>query len=83
MKIVAYFGKSKTRTDSSWQITTAQEYKRAVEVYNSVTTDWIQSWRNACDIFQDMEEKRIGYIHNSLWAYVAQRVADNGNNELS
>ncbi|KAI7882432.1 hypothetical protein K492DRAFT_206171 [Lichtheimia hyalospora FSU 10163] len=46
-----------------------QEYRRAVDVFNSVTSDWVSSWRGACDVFQDMEEKRIHYIHGSLRSF--------------
>ncbi|CDH55353.1 cell division control protein [Lichtheimia corymbifera JMRC:FSU:9682] len=46
-----------------------QEYRRAVDVFNSVTSDWVASWKGACDIFQDMEEKRIHYIHGSLRSF--------------
>lgn len=46
-----------------------QEYRRAVDVYNSVTSDWVSSWKGACDIFQEMEEKRIHYIHGSLRSF--------------
>ncbi|KAI9266728.1 hypothetical protein BDA99DRAFT_536142 [Phascolomyces articulosus] len=46
-----------------------QEYKRAIEVLGSVTHDWINSWKTTCDTFQDMEEKRIHYVHGSLRSF--------------
>lgn len=45
-----------------------QEYRHAIEVLNRVTKDWVDTWRASCDKFQEMEEKRIKYIHDSLWA---------------
>ncbi|ORY95381.1 hypothetical protein BCR43DRAFT_515507 [Syncephalastrum racemosum] len=46
-----------------------QEYRRAIEVLTTVTTDWTNTWRTSCDTFQEMEEKRIDFVHNSLWSF--------------
>lgn len=46
-----------------------QEYRRAIEVLTTVTTDWTNTWKSSCDTFQEMEEKRIDFVHNSLWSF--------------
>ncbi|KAG2222211.1 hypothetical protein INT45_014108 [Circinella minor] len=46
-----------------------QEYRHAIEVLESVTNDWINSWKTTCDTFQGMEEKRIHYVHGSLRSF--------------
>ncbi|KAI9313520.1 hypothetical protein BX666DRAFT_1977295 [Dichotomocladium elegans] len=48
-----------------------KEYRRAIDVLNGVTRDWIESWRSTCNIFQEMEERRIRYIHGSLRSYAS------------
>ncbi|KAI9315111.1 hypothetical protein BX666DRAFT_2113377 [Dichotomocladium elegans] len=46
-----------------------QDFKRAIDAYNSVTSDWIEIWRASCDTFQDMETQRIDYVHASLRSF--------------
>ncbi|KAG0169222.1 hypothetical protein DFQ30_003857 [Apophysomyces sp. BC1015] len=46
-----------------------QEHKRAVDVLDSVTTNWAHHWRSTCDAFQNMEEKRMDKLRRGLWAF--------------
>ncbi|KAF7724841.1 hypothetical protein EC973_000726 [Apophysomyces ossiformis] len=46
-----------------------QEYRRAVDVLNEVTTNWVHHWRSTCDVFQNMEEKRMDKLRRGLWAF--------------
>ncbi|KAI8379458.1 uncharacterized protein BYT42DRAFT_327946 [Radiomyces spectabilis] len=46
-----------------------QDYQRAMEVLKTVSEKWIDDWRATCDVFQEIEEKRMHYIRSSLWAF--------------
>ncbi|CAO3643982.1 unnamed protein product [Cunninghamella blakesleeana] len=47
-----------------------QEYKSACIKLADTTTKWDKGWEVACDKFQEMEEKRIEFIHHSFSIYV-------------
>ncbi|KAI7868001.1 hypothetical protein BDF14DRAFT_1798612 [Spinellus fusiger] len=45
------------------------EYKNACLKLAETTALWNTEWKTACDRYQDMEEKRIDFIHQSITAY--------------
>ncbi|CAO3630982.1 unnamed protein product [Cunninghamella echinulata] len=47
-----------------------QEYKSACVKLADTTTKWDKGWESACEKFQEMEEKRIEFIHHSFSIYV-------------
>ncbi|KAG2220323.1 hypothetical protein INT45_004008 [Circinella minor] len=50
--------------------TLEKEYKNACNKLANATTVWNNEWKVACSRFQDMEEKRIEFLHHSLCIYV-------------
>ncbi|KAI8148648.1 hypothetical protein BJV82DRAFT_664006 [Fennellomyces sp. T-0311] len=50
--------------------TLEKEYRNACTKLAETTAIWNNEWRVACDRFQDMEEKRIDFLHHSLCIYV-------------
>ncbi|KAF2111621.1 hypothetical protein BDV96DRAFT_173597 [Lophiotrema nucula] len=48
---------------------TSSEYETAVKVLEETTGRWNRDWKAACDKFQDLEEERIDFTKNSLWAF--------------
>ncbi|KAI8344144.1 hypothetical protein BC941DRAFT_497486 [Chlamydoabsidia padenii] len=46
-----------------------QGYRQSIDVYNNHTTTWVDEWRSTCDVYQDLEEKRIRFVRSSLWAF--------------
>ncbi|ORZ25051.1 hypothetical protein BCR42DRAFT_399279 [Absidia repens] len=46
-----------------------QEYRQSIDTYNNHTMLWMDDWRSTCDIYQQLEEKRIRFIRSSLWAF--------------
>ncbi|ETN46201.1 uncharacterized protein HMPREF1541_00385 [Cyphellophora europaea CBS 101466] len=48
----------------------SNEYESAVKVLEETTGRWNKEWRAACDKFQDLEEERLDFTKNSLWAFV-------------
>ncbi|KAI9499677.1 hypothetical protein BDB00DRAFT_866537 [Zychaea mexicana] len=50
--------------------TLEKEYKNACSKLADATATWNSEWKVACYRFQDMEEKRIEFLHHSLCIYV-------------
>ncbi|CAO3663635.1 unnamed protein product [Umbelopsis ramanniana] len=50
--------------------TSDKEYQAACTGLKSVMRQWQSEWKVACDKFQEMEEKRIEFLHHSLCVYV-------------
>ncbi|ORZ24734.1 hypothetical protein BCR42DRAFT_343187, partial [Absidia repens] len=46
-----------------------QDYRQSIDDYNDVIMNWIDEWRATCDIYQQLEEKRIRFVRSSLWAF--------------
>ncbi|KAI9311208.1 hypothetical protein BX666DRAFT_1998943 [Dichotomocladium elegans] len=56
--------------DQKKQVFAAEkDYKHAVDVLNSATRNWVSDWQSNCDLFQFMEEDRMNFVRNSLWAF--------------
>ncbi|KAI8343359.1 hypothetical protein BC941DRAFT_411139 [Chlamydoabsidia padenii] len=47
-----------------------QEYKSACAKLADATTIWNNEWKYACDKYQEMEEKRVEFMHHSFSVYV-------------
>ncbi|KAG4302598.1 hypothetical protein PCK1_001182, partial [Pneumocystis canis] len=47
------------------------DYMLAITVLQETSIKWIREWKIACDKFQDLEEKRISFIKDGLWAFCA------------
>jgi hypothetical protein len=45
-----------------------QEYKQSLQLLTTAYTQWYDEWRDVCDIFQSLEERRLHYLRSSLWA---------------
>ncbi|KAG5437170.1 hypothetical protein PCANB_001147 [Pneumocystis canis] len=45
------------------------DYMLAITVLQETSIKWIREWKIACDKFQDLEEKRINFIKDGLWAF--------------
>ncbi|KAL1935630.1 hypothetical protein VTP01DRAFT_4770 [Rhizomucor pusillus] len=50
--------------------TLEKEYRNACSKAAEATAVWNHEWKIACDKFQEMEEKRMDFIHHSLCIYV-------------
>ncbi|ORY89902.1 hypothetical protein BCR43DRAFT_499672 [Syncephalastrum racemosum] len=50
--------------------TLEREYQSACAKLSQAVTVWNGEWKSACDRFQEMEEKRIEFLHHSLCVYV-------------
>ncbi|CAO3596286.1 unnamed protein product [Absidia cylindrospora] len=46
-----------------------QDYRQSIDDYNDVIMNWVDEWRATCDIYQQLEEKRIRFVRSSLWAF--------------
>ncbi|CAG8521302.1 4262_t:CDS:10, partial [Paraglomus occultum] len=46
-----------------------QEYKHFVKTMVDLTQRWNYDWKAACDTFQTLEEERIDFTKNKIWAY--------------
>ncbi|ORZ16531.1 hypothetical protein BCR42DRAFT_415250 [Absidia repens] len=47
-----------------------QEYKSACAKLADATAVWDTEWKYACDKYQEMEEKRVEFMHHSFSVYV-------------
>ncbi|CAO3586660.1 unnamed protein product [Absidia cylindrospora] len=47
-----------------------QEYKSACAKLADATAIWDTEWKYACDKYQEMEEKRVEFMHHSFSVYV-------------
>lgn len=45
-----------------------REWKSAVENLQDVIDKFTLDWRITCDLYQDLEERRINFIRSNLWA---------------
>ncbi|KAH8550704.1 hypothetical protein BGW37DRAFT_498086 [Umbelopsis sp. PMI_123] len=48
---------------------TDQDYKDCIQALTATYNQWYDEWREVCDIFQSLEERRLHYLRSSLWAY--------------
>ncbi|CAO3663497.1 unnamed protein product [Umbelopsis ramanniana] len=48
---------------------TDQDYKNSIQALAAAYNQWYDEWREVCDIFQSLEERRLHYLRSSLWAY--------------
>ncbi|KAG2182114.1 hypothetical protein INT43_007041 [Umbelopsis isabellina] len=48
---------------------TDQLYKQATQTLATAYNQWYEEWREVCDVFQSLEERRLHYLRSSLWAY--------------
>ncbi|KAI9283002.1 hypothetical protein BC943DRAFT_328086 [Umbelopsis sp. AD052] len=48
---------------------TDQDYKNSIQALAAAYSQWYDEWREVCDIFQSLEERRLHYLRSSLWAY--------------
>ncbi|KAI8584154.1 hypothetical protein K450DRAFT_267531 [Umbelopsis ramanniana AG] len=48
---------------------TDQDYKNSIQALAAAYGLWYDEWREVCDIFQSLEERRLHYLRSSLWAY--------------
>ncbi|CAO3621736.1 unnamed protein product [Cunninghamella blakesleeana] len=46
-----------------------REWKNAVENLQDVINKFTLDWRITCDLYQDLEERRINFIRSNLWAF--------------
>ncbi|KAI9496995.1 hypothetical protein BDB00DRAFT_785100 [Zychaea mexicana] len=49
--------------------TVDHEYKLSVGILESVTKHWVDEWKESCNTFQELEEKRLNYLSGTLLAY--------------
>ncbi|KAI7882609.1 hypothetical protein K492DRAFT_224267 [Lichtheimia hyalospora FSU 10163] len=49
---------------------TNKEYKDACAKLTDATALWNHEWKIACDRFQEMEEKRVEFLHHSMCIYI-------------
>lgn len=45
-----------------------QDYKNSIQAVAAAYSQWYDEWREVCDIFQSLEERRLHYLRSSLWA---------------
>lgn len=48
---------------------TERDYANFTRVLGETTTKWEQSWRQFCDSCQDLEEERLLFMRDNVWAY--------------
>ncbi|RXW25003.1 hypothetical protein EST38_g857 [Candolleomyces aberdarensis] len=46
-----------------------KEFCNFAKILQETTLKWEQSWKNFCDNCQDMEEQRLEFMKDNLWAY--------------
>ncbi|KAI9300592.1 hypothetical protein BJ944DRAFT_275491 [Cunninghamella echinulata] len=46
-----------------------RQWKSAVENLQEVRDKFTLDWRITCDLYQDLEERRINFIRSNLWAF--------------
>ncbi|KAJ2928654.1 hypothetical protein H1R20_g8427, partial [Candolleomyces eurysporus] len=46
-----------------------KEFCNFAKILQETTIKWEQSWKNFCDNCQDMEEQRLEFMKDNLWAY--------------
>ncbi|KAF8420636.1 hypothetical protein EV426DRAFT_238101 [Tirmania nivea] len=46
------------------------DYQNAVKALKETTERWNKQWREACDVFQDLDEDRIDKLKSSMWTFV-------------
>ncbi|KAL0096303.1 hypothetical protein J3Q64DRAFT_1631827 [Phycomyces blakesleeanus] len=59
-----------TRSSYLWYVIIDNEYQNACLKSAEATSVWNTEWKIACDRYQDMEEKRVDFIHHSMSVYV-------------
>ncbi|SAL99728.1 hypothetical protein [Absidia glauca] len=46
-----------------------QDYRQSIDTHNSNVQAWVNQWQITCDMYQQLEEKRIRFVRSSLWAF--------------
>ncbi|KAI8092877.1 uncharacterized protein BX664DRAFT_328371 [Halteromyces radiatus] len=46
-----------------------QEWQHSVEILQEVTDKFTFDWKITCDLYQDLEERRINFVRSNLWAF--------------
>ncbi|KAF8444209.1 hypothetical protein BGX38DRAFT_1312772 [Terfezia claveryi] len=57
------------KTQASLQHSNA-DYQNAVKALQETTERWNKQWREASDVFQDLDEDRIDKLKSSMWTFV-------------
>ncbi|KAI9322468.1 hypothetical protein BX666DRAFT_2022942 [Dichotomocladium elegans] len=47
--------------------TVDQEYKLSLGILESVTASWIEEWRKSCNVFQELEEKKLNFLGANVY----------------
>ncbi|BFZ58757.1 formin-binding protein [Savitreella phatthalungensis] len=43
------------------------DYRQAVQTYSETVAKWNKEWKQACDVFQDLEEERLTGFKSIMW----------------
>ncbi|SAL97452.1 hypothetical protein [Absidia glauca] len=46
-----------------------REWQHSVEILQEVTDKFTLDWKITCDLYQDLEERRINFIRSNVWAF--------------
>lgn len=46
-----------------------KEFSNFAKILQETTQKWEQSWKTFCDVCQDIEEQRIEFVKDNMWAY--------------
>ncbi|KAI8338391.1 hypothetical protein BC941DRAFT_422753 [Chlamydoabsidia padenii] len=46
-----------------------REWQHSVEILQEVTDKFTLDWKITCDLYQDLEERRINFIRSNIWAF--------------
>ncbi|KAG1145800.1 hypothetical protein G6F37_005275 [Rhizopus arrhizus] len=46
-----------------------EQYKMLVEEVNELSQEWIETWTEACETIEAMEEDRVEFIKGNVWEY--------------
>jgi prophage DNA circulation protein len=46
-----------------------RDYQNFTKVLAETITKWDKEWKNYCDTCQDMEEERLEFMKDNVWAY--------------
>ena len=49
--------------------TNERDYANYMKVLANTFQNWDVEWKNFCDQCQDLEEERIGFVKDNVWAY--------------
>jgi hypothetical protein len=46
-----------------------RDFQKATKVFADMSVRWEKTWKDFCDKAQDMEEERLDFVKDNLWAY--------------